>query len=648
MKKQITLLSGLLLFAGAVVAQKHVSPTQMSKKAPVQLYTGKVVENTAVVATEKAPGDVLWQNNFNTNTNWLSTGVMGTPDATDYGWIVASAPNTEGSWYTSTSVNSTSDGGYAMVRNGDPTAGVPDPIANSEWILTYDSIFDFSAISNLSLQFQQSGARFIDRQVVEVSTDGGTNWIIVGGNDNVPPLTAGGGAAYTNPTNVTCNLSLALSQAGMTATNLKFRFRVFWDASAGANSGIMYAWFIDDVKFVEGFPNDLSLETVYNMTGVQEIAYTKFPVLQAVSGAVETSVSGVIQNQGSGSQDAIYSGTNGVYAESSATTPIAGFAKDSLVIDPSYIIPSVVGLNNFATVVTSGNNTLSNTTNDTRAIKFEVTDSVMAVDAYTGVASSITGSFTAFGSQAEGDLTGIGTYYEVFEDGQILGFDIGIANLTGAAQTPYIGREFYVTLAKFDGTDFVYDSETDAATLAATNFGKLVHFSLANPIDVVQGDLLLVLATATVGTGTTGGVPFAFSGLIPTQNLVGLVGSAIPDDLTGVIPEAATPTLNDAPVVRVVFNAPLGINEIADLSSVNAYPNPFNNSTSIAFELKNDANVGVVVTDLTGRTILTIDATDYAAGQHTIELNGAAFNAGVYNYTLTVGNNTITKRIVKK
>ena len=105
---------------------------------------------------------------------------------------------------------------------------------------------------------------------------------------------------------------------------------------------------------------------------------------------------------------------------------------------------------------------------------------------------------------------------------------------------------------------------------------------------------------------------------------------------------------NETPMIRLNFDPTLSINELTSATDVTVYPNPFVGTTEIKFNLKSDAQVSVVITDVAGRTVATVPASNMNAGEQTIAIDGTNFVAGIYNYTLTVGNETITKRIVKK
>ncbi len=63
------------------------------------------------------------------------------------------------------------------------------------------------------------------------------------------------------------------------------------------------------------------------------------------------------------------------------------------------------------------------------------------------------------------------------------------------------------------------------------------------------------------------------------------------------------------------------------------YPNPFQHSTRLIFDLPWPARVTVEVMDVVGRRVLTVPSVDLASGwNHSIELTGAALPSGLYLY----------------
>ena len=68
------------------------------------------------------------------------------------------------------------------------------------------------------------------------------------------------------------------------------------------------------------------------------------------------------------------------------------------------------------------------------------------------------------------------------------------------------------------------------------------------------------------------------------------------------------------------------------------YPNPFNPSTTISFELQTPANVEFRVVDVMGRELTRINYGQKAAGNYQYQLNADNWASGVYFYTLRVND----------
>lgn len=643
MKKQITLLSGLLLVSSAFGQVKSNLPV-MSAKKNHELRTGKIVPSNTVSA-QKLEGETIWSNNFSSLNNWVSTAVGGTVSA-NYGWQFGTSPGgliTTWAFATGT-VNFAGGGGYAGVENGNPNAGTPPGsapthIANSEWILTYDSIFDFSTVNNLLFEFQEYGALFTEKQAVEISKDGGATWTEIGNNDDLGMYTGSGGSAFANPTNRSYNVTSAV---GALTNAVKFRFRVYWPSAVPAgNKGVMYGWFVDNIKFVEGYANDLELKEVYALTGDFGATYTKFPTGQ-VNASAKTEFSAIAKNIGSGTQDIVLTVTGpNAYDESSVLFPTNGFSSDSVYVPAAnaYPIPATAGAaGTFTYTLTSDNNTLVNPLNDVKTSPFEVTSNILAVDAYTN-AASISGGFIGWASGSGNPA--IGSRIEIFNNDNVGAMHIGIANITGTQQTPYIGRVVFGQIHKLDPVsgDYLYMGQTEDHEIVTGDFGNIMRLHFESPIPMTPGEYLI-----TAGSLFGSEVPIAFSGFVP----VGQTGGWNGPNATTLAGAEIYENLVEAAVVRLDFTDYTGLTELTSASDVTVYPNPFVGTTEIEFTLKADAKVSVVITDVTGRTVATVPASTMNAGKQTIAIDGTNFVAGIYNYTLTVGNETITKRIVKK
>jgi beta-glucuronidase len=82
-----------------------------------------------------------------------------------------------------------------------------------------------------------------------------------------------------------------------------------------------------------------------------------------------------------------------------------------------------------------------------------------------------------------------------------------------------------------------------------------------------------------------------------------------------------------------------------DWSLAQNFPNPFNPSTSIRYQLPQDAPVTLTVSDILGKTVATLVHTTQQAGLHTVPFDASRISSGMYFYTLRAGSFTATKRM---
>jgi hypothetical protein len=81
------------------------------------------------------------------------------------------------------------------------------------------------------------------------------------------------------------------------------------------------------------------------------------------------------------------------------------------------------------------------------------------------------------------------------------------------------------------------------------------------------------------------------------------------------------------------------------------YPNPFNPTTTLRYDLPEDANVSVVIYDMMGRQVRTLVSGQASAGYHSTMWNatndlGSSVSAGVYIYTIQAGQYRDVKKMV--
>ncbi|MCE3279917.1 MAG: repeat-containing protein [Bacteroidetes bacterium] len=99
--------------------------------------------------------------------------------------------------------------------------------------------------------------------------------------------------------------------------------------------------------------------------------------------------------------------------------------------------------------------------------------------------------------------------------------------------------------------------------------------------------------------------------------------------------------------LTVVAPAMTGISSVEETSStLENYPNPFNESTIINYSISKDANVELYVMDLLGNVISTIDNSRKQSGNYNATWNAADVASGIYLLQMKVNDQLIIKKIV--
>jgi len=83
-----------------------------------------------------------------------------------------------------------------------------------------------------------------------------------------------------------------------------------------------------------------------------------------------------------------------------------------------------------------------------------------------------------------------------------------------------------------------------------------------------------------------------------------------------------------------------------DIKLEQNFPNPFNPSTVINFELNRATNVSLEVYNVVGQKVATlINDETRSAGRHTISFDGSSLSSGIYIYRLVTPQESLTKRM---
>ena len=558
-------------------------------------------------------GAVIWSSDFSTPTDWDidNNGQSGG----NFGWNINATKEGWANNATQGIINSTSGGNFAELGNGVPSATSQKLGVN--YYLTTAAPIDITGETDLILTFLQNGALFNDLQEFQISLNG-TNWVTVGDNTDKGVLSQAGGLAYANPSQERIDISSYVPN-GSTQLWIRFHWTSrFPTQTTNPNVWLTYGWNIDDVAITNSAEYDLAITEDY--WGTAGLAYFKIPTTQIAP--IDFSLN--VKNEGTlAMTNAEYNvGITGAATFNGSSTPadINPDQEDSLFITTQFT-PTVVGTYNVTRTFAADSTDDVPTNNVLGAnFSFAVTNHIYARD--NGVADGYVDNGT--------DLFQAGNFFDIWANQTLKGVDVRFATGTPA------NSDVYARIHKIENGSIVWVGESPVVTLAANQINTNITLLLTSPIQMEAGVTYFVM----VGTYSPN-VKIATAGTSVPQTSFFVDG----DDITV---QANRYYTTETPWVRLNFDPSLSVEELTSASNLSVYPNPFAGTTEVKFDLKADASVSAVVTDLSGRTVATVPASKMAAGSQTIAIDGTSFQAGIYNVTLTVGNETTTKRIVKK
>lgn len=88
------------------------------------------------------------------------------------------------------------------------------------------------------------------------------------------------------------------------------------------------------------------------------------------------------------------------------------------------------------------------------------------------------------------------------------------------------------------------------------------------------------------------------------------------------------------------------IKEIPTDYSINNYPNPFNPTTTINYQLPENGFVTIKIYDMLGKEIATLVNEQKSAGYHTATFDASKLTSGVYIYTINVNSFTQSRKML--
>jgi hypothetical protein len=79
---------------------------------------------------------------------------------------------------------------------------------------------------------------------------------------------------------------------------------------------------------------------------------------------------------------------------------------------------------------------------------------------------------------------------------------------------------------------------------------------------------------------------------------------------------------------------PMGINQgnasFQESNTLRVMPNPVRNEATVSYSLESNSNVSLILYDISGRTLKTINAGNMSSGEHKIKIEMTGLPAGTY------------------
>lgn len=571
-------------------------------------------------SAEKALRVAYLISDFSTPGDWVAANDGQT---SPFGWNIGAASNT---WWAAFAggISSTSGGNYAEVYNGD--YNVDDQAIGVTYTLTTANPIDIQTLAGtdlVSLSFEQYGAKFNDLQEFQISVDG-TNFITVGSNDDQDTYIGNNASAiYPNPMTRTINLNPYIAgNAG--SVWIRFSWTSAFPTSTATGAWTTFGWFIDDVNIVTNADNDLNATS--SEWGSLGLHYYQIP--QSQVGPIDFSSN--VVNDGVNTQTNVQLTTDVTGAAtfngtSALGVSIAAGATDSLVLSTQFT-PSAIGTYSFTWSVGSDQVDDVPANNALTGESFDVTQYTYArdTDGAAGASGGVDGNEpTDFAFEA-------GSYFDAFATESVYGIDVTIGN-----NTP-VGTVIYGKLYVFDAAagDFVYVDETAEYTTVNGDVGNEKTLLLFTYPTLNAGSTYLVMV------GCYSEFYYGTSGFSPDQTSFITYG--------GWGGSGNQYYTNSTPMVRLNFDPSMGIAEVSETGTVlgQNMPNPFDNNSTINFELINTSDVQFEFVDMTGKVVKTMDLGNLPNGSHSIQVNANEFASGVYYYSLVSEGSKITSKMI--
>jgi hypothetical protein len=592
--------------------------------------------------------NAFWESDFSDPSDWV---VDNTGSITNEGWSI---DPTVDSWYLP-AFSSTGGGNFAEVGNGDPNAAGWNGPVGVEYTLTMASpvnIYDSIGSGNATLSFEEFGARFLDLQSIQVSTDGAT-FTTIGDNLNYAVTSQTSGSnPYPNPSLREINLAPYI---GATPSTVWIRFSWttnFPTQSTDPNVFTTYGWCIDNVKISESPSNKITMTDpvtggywidylMYNGTGINGIIgldYSITPLSQLANHPF--AIEALFVNEGTASQTvSLKYDVTGSSTVSGSSAPEVINPNDSSFLGASFN-PSTVGSYsiNIYGVADSAGAGLTSTQSTVETKDVEVSNYIYAKD----LGLPTTSATILGGPTDQWEKT---TRYEMYANEILYSIRvyIGIQSFPGAKIKALI---YEVDTSNASGGVSLLASSEDY-TITSMDRGQWVDIPITdaflNPVTLFNGYAYKLGVAGYQSSTDSSFVGTSGEAMYNGENNVFDVFGLNPNLDAGVIP--GDPTwyyTTRTPMVRMNFDpasvvTPASVEDLK--SNISIYPNPTSGIFTIELDIITDYDVRVY--NVLGQKVYT----NLAASMST-EIDLSNLDNGIYNLEIEINNIIYNEKVI--
>lgn len=425
-----------------------------------------------------------------------------------------------------------------------------------------------------------------------------------------------------NPTVIVFDITAAAG--GQEQVWIRFRWKGTWG----------YAWMVDDMELFETPDDDISVESYFTYTDFEGTGMYEYGVWPT-SQLTELQMAARVRNLGinEAANVTLTATVNGADAAMTATPITIAYASADTARAVGYTPPAVEGMYEVALTVTQ--DAIDENINDNTAVTtFEITEYSYGRD------NSVYDNF--FPAATYTDAFTVANPYQFFGDATIYGIDV--AFVAGEPSAPVQAH-----VLDFATNDILFSSEELELNPQFINTNAVdgnitwYTFRLEDPVDVSAGDGYFASVESFGGSG----VRVGRSKPAPDQTafVLGDFGAAgFTWYFTG---STAMIRFNLDPATA---DTPSNIEEVSsnNFSLLQNIPNPATGTTLIRYNLNAADAVSFEVMDFTGKRVIMQDLGRQVAGEHQFDLNIANLASGMYTYSLTVGQERSTRKMIIK